>query len=219
MLSHADRKQAYNSLIQWSEVRTMTLEALVEEIWSLSVEQRKLLIAAIVDTLTEPNPPPPQRSTQDQLAEQMGLVPGAVYEITSPYDSFEAAAVLQDMLDKKKQSKLNGWRFARAIAKLYSASSVKTPNGISKPYELMVLIEASSSLGCVNTSIPSSTLWSVTRIPKALFSCRNVRSLSAPLLGSSERMVYLASIRTLLRSLCCLIPICALTIQFNGKPL
>ncbi len=86
----------------------MTLEALVEEIRSLPIEQRKLLIAAIVDTLTEPNPPPPKRPTQAQLAEQMGLVPGAVYEITSPYDSFEAAAVLQDMLDKKKQSKLNG---------------------------------------------------------------------------------------------------------------
>jgi hypothetical protein len=85
----------------------VTLEALVEEIRLLPIEQRKLLISAIVDTLTEPNPPTQERPTQAQLAEQMGLVPGAVYEITSPYDSFEAAAVLQDMLDKKKQSKLN----------------------------------------------------------------------------------------------------------------
>jgi hypothetical protein len=37
------------------------------------------------------------------LEEEFGLVPGAQYEIWSPYDSAEAAAILTKLLDEDKQ--------------------------------------------------------------------------------------------------------------------
>jgi hypothetical protein len=38
------------------------------------------------------------------LEEEFGFVPGASYEIWSPFDSAEAAAILTKMLDEDKQN-------------------------------------------------------------------------------------------------------------------
>ncbi len=37
------------------------------------------------------------------LEEEFGIVPGAQYEVWSPYDSAEAAAILTQMLNEDKQ--------------------------------------------------------------------------------------------------------------------
>jgi hypothetical protein len=69
----------------------MTLQELLPELSKLSVADKVEII---------------KRLSQEVAKQSAVFVPGAVYEVWSPYDSGEAAAQLQKMLDdyKKEQN-------------------------------------------------------------------------------------------------------------------
>lgn len=75
----------------------MTYEQLIEAIDQLPPDKLADLKAHLLVHADLPT-----SLTQAELAEKMGLVSGAVYEISPVYDSFEAAAVLQGMIEQRK---------------------------------------------------------------------------------------------------------------------
>ena len=67
----------------------MLPEQLISDLHKLNRADKLKAVQLLVDDLS--------------LEEEFGLVPGAEYEIWSPYDSAEAASILTKMLDEEEQ--------------------------------------------------------------------------------------------------------------------